>query len=107
MVSPWMDYNITEYLREDLQANPLKLVRDTTYPDQNPIESGSQLEDAARGLQYLHSVELAHGDLKGVRLLISFFPNDSAQVRAGEYYGFRGRSCLFDGRWIHEDRGRP
>ena len=32
-----------------------------------------QLEDAACGLQYLHSLDLAHGDLKGV-----WFPNLSS-----------------------------
>ena len=32
-----------------------------------PYRSPSQLADAARGVQYLHSLDLAHGDLKGVR----------------------------------------
>jgi len=55
MVSPWMDNgNIVEFLREDLQANPLKL-----------------LEEATRGLQYLHGMELAHGNFKGANILIS------------------------------------
>jgi len=27
MVSPWMEKNIVEFLKEDTKANPLKLVR--------------------------------------------------------------------------------
>ncbi|KAF9654244.1 kinase-like protein [Thelephora ganbajun] len=55
MVSPWMENrNIVDYLRKSLQTNPLKL-----------------LEDAACGLQYLHGVDLAHGDLKGGNILVS------------------------------------
>jgi len=55
VVSPWMDNgNIVNFLKENREENPLKL-----------------LEDAARGLQYLHSVDLAHGDLKGANILVS------------------------------------
>ena len=32
-----------------------------------PYRPLSQLAEAARGVQYLHSLDLAHGDLKGVR----------------------------------------
>lgn len=55
MVAPWMDNgNIVDYVREEPHVNPLRL-----------------LEEATRGLQYLHSVDLAHGDLKGGNILIS------------------------------------
>jgi len=51
------------YLRNTPHANPLRL-----------------LEDAARGLQYLHSMDLVHGDLKGANILVSE----------------EGRACLTD-----------
>ena len=66
MVMPWMaNGTIVGFLRENMQANPLKLAR-AFVPFYEPHRARLQLEDASRGLQYLHSMDLAHGHLKGV-----------------------------------------
>lgn len=51
-------------------ANRLELVRDSSSlvvpPDDLLMSTRRQLHGAAKGLEYLHSTEFAHGDLKGV-----------------------------------------
>ena len=67
LVAQWMENgNIVEFLEDNEQGNRLKLARTMFHFMRLSIESGKQLEDAARGLQYLHSMDLAHGDLKAV-----------------------------------------
>ena len=41
MVSPWMDANIVEFLRENLEANPLRLARPTFHFAHDVIDTGS------------------------------------------------------------------
>jgi hypothetical protein len=65
-VSEWMVHgNIMEYIRNN-HANRLELVRGFTGLSTSFIKMRRQLHGAAQGLQYLHSVNLVHGDLKGV-----------------------------------------
>jgi len=55
LVYPWMDNgNILAYLKENPEANAVKL-----------------LEESATGLQYLHTSGLVHGDLRPERILIT------------------------------------
>ena len=57
--------NILDYLREDREANPVKLVchpNSTVFPALLLL----QLKDCATGLQYLHNMGLVHGDLQPV-----------------------------------------
>ena len=58
-----------------------------------------------RGLHYLHSIELAHGDLKGVRFL-DLVSNIDAYVVLGKYPHLRRSSGLSRGCWTHEGRWR-
>jgi len=69
LVSEWMENGaITEYIMKHPDADRLGLV---CFP---PLTRGevltsppNQLLDTAKGLNYLHSIHVVHGDLKGVR----------------------------------------
>jgi serine/threonine protein kinase len=68
MVSEWMDNgNITEYVRKNA-GNHLKLVGYNRATLCSRLSSAFQFVDALEGLKYLHSANIVHGDLKGVRL---------------------------------------
>lgn len=55
MVSPWMpNGNLTEYVRSNPAANRVEL-----------------LLGIAKGLEFLHSYDIVHGDLKGANILIN------------------------------------
>ncbi|KAF9789369.1 kinase-like domain-containing protein, partial [Thelephora terrestris] len=55
MISEWMDHgNINEYVERHGGVNRLQL-----------------LADAARGLEYMHGLDMVHGDLKGANILIN------------------------------------
>jgi len=53
-VSPWMDQNILDYIRMNAEVERLPL-----------------LVDVAKGLKYLHSLDVVHGNLKGTDVLIN------------------------------------
>jgi len=54
MISEWMDNgNVMQYLRKNSRANKPSL-----------------LADVARGIIYLHSMNVVHGDLKGLNILV-------------------------------------
>ena len=58
--------DLQEYIKKNLDADRLKLVGVTPIafiPRLHPC----QLSDVAEGLRYLHSCNVVHGDLKGVR----------------------------------------
>ena len=68
MVSEWMDHgNINDFVKEH-EVNRVQLVsnRGTSYGDDRHY-SPIQLVDVATGLEYMHSINMVHGDLKGVR----------------------------------------
>ncbi|KAF9645571.1 kinase-like protein [Thelephora ganbajun] len=55
IVTPWMPHgNITEYLENNPKTNRIRL-----------------LLDVVKGVKYLHSCNIAHGDIKGPNILIS------------------------------------
>jgi len=54
-VSPWMENgNVLNYLGDNHEANPIKL-----------------LEESVLGLQYLHEIGIAHGDIQGQSISVS------------------------------------
>jgi len=66
MVCEWMtNGNISRYLKQNPAANRLDLV--TLFSTVHPacLRSSRQLMDIAKGLQFLHSIGVLHGDLKG------------------------------------------
>ena len=71
MVSEWMpNGNVRDYVKKNPETSRIHLVRD--IGDSAGLELKQvQLLDVSRGLSYLHSLEIVHGGLKGVRL--SFF----------------------------------
>ena len=67
-VSEWMAHgNIMEFIGKN-HVNRLELVRDLAFPAASFTKMQRQLHGAARGLEYLHSANLTHGDLKGVSI---------------------------------------
>lgn len=69
MVSNWMSQgNMTQYLKDNKSVDRMKLVSSpvlSCYVDPcSPHDA--QLLGITRGLDYLHSNEVIHGDLKGV-----------------------------------------
>ena len=67
LISAWMSgSDLQEYIKKNLDADRLKPVGITPIafiPRLHP----SQLSDVAEGLRYLHSCNVVHGGLKGVR----------------------------------------
>lgn len=68
LVSEWMDNgNINKFVKKHREVNRVQLVsyRDCVYEDWH--DRLPKLVDVAHGLEYLHSLNVVHGDLKGVR----------------------------------------
>ena len=57
--------NLLEYIKNNLDADRLKLVG-VTPSELTRADSSYQLSDVAGGLSYLHSRNVIHGNLKGV-----------------------------------------
>ena len=69
MVSEWMDHgNINEFVEKFEGANRVQLVSDCVTPCEDRSDQFIQLADAANGLEYVHSIRMVHGNLKGVRI---------------------------------------
>ena len=67
-MSEWMDNgNINNYVENHGEENRIQLVSYHVCAWKNWYDRFLKLIDAARGLEYLHSLNVAHGDLKGVR----------------------------------------
>ena len=69
MVSEWMpNGNVREYIAKNPEISRLQLVRELGIRTRLLELTKPQLLDISRGLTFLHSLEIVHGDLKGVRL---------------------------------------
>jgi len=108
MVSEWMaNGNIMEYVRGN-SGNHLKLV------GHNPISfhllSIFQLADAVEGLEYLHNVNIAHGDLYGVSLSIRISQTSHKHTSCdclGQHpdYEHQSRLGMSHRLWVHDHCG--
>jgi hypothetical protein len=68
MISEWMDHgNINEFVKNYTGVNRIQLVSDYAMSCGDWRDRFIQLFDAASGLEYMHSLHMVHGDLKGVR----------------------------------------
>ena len=67
LISNWMSGgNLPEYIKKNSDVDRLELVGAPRLRLSHAYSS-YQLSDVARGLCYLHSCNVVHGDLKGVR----------------------------------------
>jgi serine/threonine protein kinase len=72
MISEWMDLgNINEFVKKYDGVNRVQLVSHRAVSGRDRCDRSIQLVDAATGLEYMHSSNVVHGDLKGVRLIVS------------------------------------
>ena len=70
LISPWMENgSINRYQCLHPGFNCYLLVSDNTV-DMQYIDQRGQVYDIAKGLEFLHSLGIIHGDLKGVTLLL-------------------------------------
>jgi len=68
LISEWMDHgNINEFVKGREGVNRAQLVSDGAASCGSQSELLIQLLDVANGLEYMHSIHIVHGDLKGVR----------------------------------------
>ena len=68
MVSEWMSNgNVRDYVSKNPETSRLQLVRRQVELYTGLELTKLQLLDITRGLSFLHSLEIVHGDLKGVR----------------------------------------
>ena len=75
MISEWMDQgNINEYVKEQEGVNRLQLVsyEPTSYKHGDQRGRLIQLFEVATGLEYMHSLNMVHGDLKGVQFFLAY-----------------------------------
>ena len=82
VVYPWVE-NILDYLRNNHEANPVKLVCCPKYDFVSCLIL-SQLEESVTGLKYLHGTDLVHGDLRGVTFVL-LLPLSCAYTDPGKY----------------------
>ena len=72
MISEWMDEgNINEFVERYNGVNRVQLVSHRLVSCGGRRSRSIQLVDAANGLEYMHSSNMVHGDLKGVRFIFS------------------------------------
>ena len=65
--------NISEFTQMHEEVNRAQLVS-LCPPSENRYEQFPKLVDVGHGLEYLHSLNFVHGDLKGVRQFGSCSP---------------------------------
>ena len=85
LVSEWVPGGeLGEYIRNERHANLTGLVSLLLYPENQDLIL-SQLLDIAEGLGFLHSHNVIHGDLKGVRMGVCCSVPMLIMVSAGEH----------------------
>lgn len=68
LASEWMDNgNINDFIENHREVNRIQLVSYHICVCKYWHDRFPKLIDAAHGLEYLHNLHIAHGDLKGVR----------------------------------------
>ena len=68
IVSEWMDHgDINEFIKNNQGVNRIQLVSNHAMSCGDQRDRFIQLADAATGLEYMHSINMVHGNLKGVR----------------------------------------
>ena len=78
---------LRNYVKENPHANLINLVSHP-LPTSDAASPSRQLLGVAEGLAYLHSCNVVHGDLKGVRL---FAHHDMLLLRKGNLAEHNGR----------------
>jgi len=87
LVSGWMPGGeLRSYVKENPHANLINLVSQLP-PTWDAVSSSCQLLGVAEGLAYLHSCNVIHGDLKGVRCLIYHNMFSLRNTNLAEYHG--------------------
>ncbi|KAF8597017.1 kinase-like protein [Ceratobasidium sp. AG-I] len=72
MVSPWMENGpLPQYLQRCPHINRYQMVNTKVTPDIDTKIEFSQCVQVTSGLEYLHSVKMVHGDLKGCNVMVS------------------------------------
>lgn len=106
LVSEWMPGGeLREYIKNNRHQNIIKLV--SQFP-RTPIYASScpQLLDIAKGLGYLHSHNVIHGDLKGVCVTLSFMVSALMVKSAGKHSCGCSRECTNCRFWSRNCRAR-
>lgn len=106
LISNWMSGgDLPEYLKKNPDADRLSLVG-SHHIASIPPHSCNQLSDVARGLCYLHSCNVVHGDLKGVRGCTAFCFT-TVLTRLAERPRGRRRHRAHRGFWPRYGYSRP
>jgi serine/threonine protein kinase len=67
MVSEWMIHgDINEFVEKSEGVNRVQLVSEDAISQGSHCNLLVQLVEATNGLEYMHSLNMVHGDLKGV-----------------------------------------
>ena len=67
MISEWMIHgNINKFVGVSEGVNRLQLVSEDVISQSSHYNPLFQLVEATTGLEYMHSLDMVHGDLKGV-----------------------------------------
>ena len=85
LISAWMPGGeLREYVTHHPSTDRLRLVSIPLFCIELRLRP-SKVFDVANGLNYLHSCNIIHGDLKGVRYSLDHPPHNCIDVWAAEY----------------------
>ena len=104
LVSEWMSGGeLRKHLEEHRDVDLVNLVGPilTHFHIASP---SFQLLDIAEGLAYLHSSDIIHGDLKGVRVITHIGTSIFTEMGTAKHHGGRVRTRTDHGLWFREHR---